>query len=261
MASLEPNRPQDGHLSEEDLVWFYYGEAENATEIDLHLAVCDQCRSAYELCKVDLLTVENWPVPERNPGYGEQVWRSLVKRDASIGRPVPRWRRWFSFPRLAIAASVCAMLCVAFLAGRYTHQPEPVAVTNETEIRERLFAAALGDHLEQSERTLLEITNGSTSSFQVEQERAENLLRANRLFRVTAEREGHSTLASVLDDLERVLLDVANGPVERSAEQLDLLRDRVTDQELLFKVRVLELKLQDIGSRPLGRDGEKKLRG
>ncbi len=124
-------------------------------------------------------------------------------------------------------------------------------------------AASLGDHLEQSERALLELTNAEVNAegIELDLQRAESLLKANRLYRQTAEGQGNRALASVLDDLERVLLDVANGPEKLSAAQAEALRTRVEDQELLFKVKIIELRLRDFSNRPVDAVGEKKLRG
>lgn len=254
MAQLGENRVGGVHLTEEDFVWFYYGEAENAAEIDLHLAVCNACRSAYESYKREMKLIEALPIPERGPEYGDQVWRSLVKRDAAIARPLPWWKKWTAPRKIALAGAVCTMLAVAFFAGRVTHQAEApeVALSSEA-VRERLLAVALGDHLEQSERTLVELTNSESLhkvDIEQEQRRAESLLSANRLYRLTAERDGQEALANVLDDLERVLLDVAHAPKELSREQLDRIRARVEDQNLLFKVRVLERRLRELNNQP-----------
>jgi hypothetical protein len=43
----------------------------------------------------------------------------------------------------------------------------------------------------------------------------------------------------VLDDLERVLVAVANGPASESAGDLDALKARIQSNDLLFKIRVM----------------------
>jgi hypothetical protein len=77
-----------------------------------------------------------------------------------------------------------------------------------------------------------------------EQHRAEDLLEENRLYRQTALREGDTQLASVLDDLERVLLDVAHSPDEVTPAQFEAIRQRIESQGILFKVRVVGKELQ-----------------
>ena len=76
------------------------------------------------------------------------------------------------------------------------------------------------------------------------QRRAEDLLEENRLYRQTALREGDRTMDSTLDELERVLLDIANSPDSVSSAQFESLRKRIEDQGILFKVRVVNQDLQ-----------------
>src|SRR4029077_1522875 len=77
-----------------------------------------------------------------------------------------------------------------------------------------------------------------------EQRRAENLLEENRLYRQTALEQGDAGLASVLDELERVLLDVAHSPKEVSAAELETIQQRIAAKGILFKVRVVGQELQ-----------------
>jgi len=73
----------------------------------------------------------------------------------------------------------------------------------------------------------------------LEQSRAEQLVAANRLYRQTAASTGDAALASVLDDLERVLVDIAASPKTMTQDELDSVRRRIESKELLFKVRVM----------------------
>lgn len=243
------------HFSEEQLIWFFYGEAENAAEIDVHLSLCRTCRAEYQRLKATMASLSSWSVPARGAEYGQTVWRELVRRDASIasGRRRVRWRNWLEPRKLAAFALSACLVMAAFFAGRVTQRNE-TAVPSAAVVRERLLAAALTDHLDQSERTLLEITNATSApdlDLRREQQRAEMLLQGNRLYRQTAESEGHTALASVLEDLERVLVEVAHVPDKLSAEELQQLRSRVEDQQLLFRLRVLNLRLRELQEGPV----------
>ena len=77
-----------------------------------------------------------------------------------------------------------------------------------------------------------------------EQHRAEDLLQENRLYRQTALQEGDAGLASVLDELERVLLDVAHSPDEVTPAQLEAIQKKIEERGILFKVRVVNKELQ-----------------
>ena len=61
----------------------------------------------------------------------------------------------------------------------------------------------------------------------------------NRLYRQTARFTGQTAVAGVLEELERVLLDIAHSPSEISARELEDLRQRLESEGILFKIRVL----------------------
>ncbi len=110
---------------------------------------------------------------------------------------------------------------------------------------------AVGEHLGHSERMLVELSNVAPNdpaqkqvNISAEQRRAEDLLEENRLYRQTALRDGDAGLASVLDELERVLLDVAHGPEEVTPAQLEALQKKIEGRGILFKVRVVNKELQ-----------------
>jgi hypothetical protein len=98
----------------------------------------------------------------------------------------------------------------------------------------------MSDHLDRSEVLLAELVHPSPSAENVNQERsrARDLLDENRLLRETALRSGDQAHAALLDDLERVFLDLANSPGQLSSEDIAELGRRITNQGLLFKVRV-----------------------
>jgi len=103
---------------------------------------------------------------------------------------------------------------------------------------------AVGDHLERSQMLLVEIMNADsdakgTLDFSDEQQQARDLLDANHLYRLSAQHVGDPQVARVLDDLGRVLAEIANGPTELSPGDLKEIRSRIQSQELLFKIKVV----------------------
>jgi len=105
-----------------------------------------------------------------------------------------------------------------------------------------VLKAAVGDYLERSQGILIELANanpGTEVNISSEQERAQNLLTESRLYRQTAVQTGNVAVAGVLEELERVLLDIAHSPAEISPQELGELRQRLEDQGILFKIRVL----------------------
>lgn len=254
------------HLDEERLILYYYGEGEGRSESAAHLEACEQCRGEFASLKRLLDTMNELPVPERDTHYGSEVWRRIEPRLERPGGKVIAFpaRRWMSY------AAVAAMLTVAFYTGRYSQQTHPgqqtaVQAAKEVspQVRERILLVAVGDHLERSRMVLAELTNSETpreGDISKERDRAQDLLEENRLYRQTALQSGDSKTAGMLDELERVLAEVAHSPEKISSPELDRLRSRIEDQGLLFKVRVVESNIRERvlrGGEPASNAGEK----
>jgi nanoRNase/pAp phosphatase (c-di-AMP/oligoRNAs hydrolase) len=89
---------------------------------------------------------------------------------------------------------------------------------------------------------LIELANANPKSaldISAEQERAHGLVSETRLYRQTAEHTGDAAVAGVLDEMERVLLDITHEPSRLSPRELEKLRERLKAEGILFKIRVL----------------------
>ena len=236
------------HLDDARLVTLYYGEEAGPGERE-HLAACESCRLAFgELASV--LDQVDLPVPERGEEYGAQVWRRVSQTLQAPTPPRSFWRElWMPRP-WAVAAAMVVLLFAAFLAGRFWpwHQTQVAAHPISAQVRERILLVAVGDHLDRSQMVLLELVNTRPQNSRVdiseEQQRAQDLIASNRLYRQTALRSGDPGVATVLEELERVLLEVAHGPSRLSTQEFEELRQRVEAQGILFKVRVIDSLLR-----------------
>jgi hypothetical protein len=72
-----------------------------------------------------------------------------------------------------------------------------------------------------------------------QQQTARELLDDNYLYRASAQRVGDPKVAAVLDDLGRVLAEIANSPSDLSSGDLREIHQQINSQDLLFKVRVV----------------------
>jgi len=257
MENVTPER----HASEEELIAHYYGCEEPGAGIVDHLAVCAACRADLEALKRDLVVAGELSAPDPGPGYESALWSRLAEAEPALapsgakallgGKPLQGWRAWFRPRQLGLAGALAALVLAAFLAGRYSNgveAPERATVRGPGKAaQERILAAALDTHLANSERMLLDVVNGDVESadWSLQRERAVTLVDSNRLYRMTAERQGQLALAAVLDDLERVLIELSHAPVGGSESQFTPLRERITDQELVFKLRILQLRLRE----------------
>lgn len=239
----------ENHIGEEQLVLFYYGEADDRGAIDAHLAACEPCRAQYRGLQAVLNTLDSAHVPERGPDYGAAVWGRISKQ--------VRFRRKFSWlPWWAWAPAAAALLVLAFLAGRVS-QPPPAPTVASNQVRERILLVAVGDHLERSQMVLAEISNAPEGKGKIdisdERHEAEDLLDSNRLFRQTAATTGDHKVAGILDDLERVLLEITHSPSEIDPARLEELRQEINDRGLMFKIRVVGSQVEKEQAAPAPR--------
>ena len=239
------------HIQEEQLILLYYGEVVESPAIQEHIDSCAQCRAEYHALQRVLNSVDSAPVPSRGADYGQQVWNRVSPK-----LPGAR-RRWFVFSQWwAAVAAMGALVIGGFLAGRYSPQApiNPVAaVAGSAQVRDRILLVSVGDHLERSHMVLSELANTSGKELDITPERtlAGNLVEANRLYRQTAAAAGETSVANILDDLERVLIEISNSPDNVSAAQLAELRNRIEAQGLLFKVQIIGSQLRERGAMPV----------
>ena len=245
------------HLNEDDLILLHYGENKSRTA-EAHLRDCESCRVSLQKMSLVLNAIQPEPVPARDEFYGSAVWNRIRAHlpEARVG-----WRErlaaWWNQKHAWAGASAVAVLVVAaFLAGRFWTprgpQPGPtvadVAKPQSEKVRERVLLVAVGSHLERSQLVLVELANAPAADgidISREQERAHELLSANRLYRQTAMRAGDSSVAGVLEQLERVLIEIAHRPSKLSKADVESLRRQIESQGLVFKMRVVESNVRN----------------
>jgi len=225
------------HWSEEEMVLHFYGDE---SEDSAHLSECDECRVRCQEIAQFLQGLDEMPAPARPPGYAAEVWRRLEPRLTAPPPIRPKWQR------LVWSGAIAAALVVAFAAGwMLSRRNVPVVTQAPALVRDRILLVTVGDHLERSRMVLVELANApAQADISSEREFAQDLLAANRLYRQTAADTGEGAVESLLEDLERVLLEIARSPERISAVDLEELRGRIESQGILFKIRVVESELR-----------------
>jgi hypothetical protein len=239
------------HLTEDELVLHYYGELASAdgARTATHLSECSTCHESFRrlqrvLAAIDATAESALAGPELPPHFERTVWARL---EPNLRQERGGWRTWLTLTpgRLAWVATVVLLVAAAFVAGRLIPRAGDASTPsslNAQQIRERILLVDLSDHLDRSQMVLVELASADdqgTVDISDERTRAEQLLAANRLYRQTALSSGDRTLAALLDDIERVLVDVAASPDHMSAQDLNEMRRRIESNGLLFKVRVV----------------------
>jgi hypothetical protein len=196
-------------------------------------------------------------VPERGDQYGLEIWQRI--RHQLPPQASPWWMAWLRWDRLALVGATAVLVLAAFVAGRVWQNPATgptpatvartapgtAAAGNTSDARSRILLTSVADHLDRSERVLTDIMNApARSDISTEQRWAEDLLTTSRLYRQDALDAGEHSVATVLDELERNLLEIVHSPSQITAADLEQIRRRIDAAALLFKVRVLSEELR-----------------
>ena len=229
------------HLSEEQMSMHVFGDAENPAEVSKHLSECEACAKEFARLQAVVNMVSTLPVPEKGEEYGAQVWQRIRYRLPE--RELPWYRKLFAPQGLAFATGALALVFIAFMAGRMTHQPQGPGPQGGNG-QERVVLVAVGKHLEKTQMVLIELSNAESAKGKTDisatQMVARDLLNDSRLYRQSAAKIGERGVTNVMEEVERFLVEVANGPSQLDQKQLADLQQRMEEQGLLFKVRVVE---------------------
>lgn len=263
------------HLSDEQLAQHYYDNRDR--EIVEHLHSCESCGARMQALNAVLGSIE-MHVPERGEDYGATVWHNL-KGHLPEPEVRKHWWQLIHVQRWAAVGVVAALMIAAFLVGRGSQHPSPAQVAvaptaaqqapattipespeqqvpanpavRSTNVnapvqrssgRDRILMVAVGDHLERSQMVLVELLNarpGESMDISSQQKLAEDLVSENRLYRQAARRDRDASVANLLDELERVLVDIAHEPSKLSGPELASVKQRIEAQGIVFKVRVV----------------------
>ncbi len=230
------------HLSDEQITEHYFGEGANRVVVETHLRICSRCEQVYEEIS-HAMGVRSPEPPAREPGYGQRVWQSIQGPLRSY--PKEPKRGYFSWPRLVLTTACLIGLAAAFIGGSLWQRSRthPTEATNPAQAKERVVLFILDDHLDRSERLLVQLSHAGgeigdpDSSLQTE---ARQLLPDNRLYRQAL--SGDPAMAAALDHLERVLLEVANSPDKLNSAEVGRIEQEMNTDSLLFQIRVLRAK-------------------
>ena len=239
------------HLSDDDLVLHYYGELDEPAETgaQAHLQGCAACHARHAQLQRVMAAVDGMPVPALSEGFERTVWARLEP-----ALPVSRgWFSWlmFSPANLAWVSAVLLLVAGAFFAGRMSRPASAPGGVPATlaEVREGVLLMDLEEHLDRSETVLVELVSAEpaagTVDVSAERERAEELVAANRLYRQVVGQTGDAQVRQLLDELERLLVELAASPDVLPGDEMQQVQQRIAAKDLLFKVRVVSSALRE----------------
>jgi len=221
------------HISEEQMILHFYDEPGGEEQAAKHLNECAACLSRFEALRTLLNSVDTLRVPERGDDYGSQVWKRVEWRMRGVrpARSSTQWKQWG-----AIAAMLLVGVAGYVLGKQESGRPEIA------DAAPRVLMVAVTEHLERSQVVMKELSNAVEPDIRFEREEASDLLESNRLYRQSAARQGDTQTVVLLEDLERLLMEIAHSPDKLSATELEAFRQKIEDES--FKIKVLSSHLE-----------------
>jgi hypothetical protein len=255
------------HLSDEELVALFYGEAD--ADAGGHLARCAQCTAAMAMLRADIEALTPvQPLPVGND-CGERIWQALAPQ-LIAHEPQPRfWLRLSFWPAMGYAVACLLLLAMTFASGRLferrqktqlqtphadTARQIPAAPREQQrggtpdDAQPRVLVVVLGDHLERSERLLVELKHADSDRDElapVLKVEAQSLLAANANCQQQARKLDDPELGQALDHLGKVLTEIADQRGELDDAAIHHLQTEMESEHLLFEVRVLRSSIPD----------------
>lgn len=255
-------------IRDADLILYHYRDGLSAAElaaIERALAESAELRVRYAALRATLTAVDVQPVPEPDPDFEQRLWQRFEQRleaesdsartAAAHARPARRERhRAGARPLLRYAGMTLALVAalgVGFLLGRQPADPQhlpgkgdPPHVASH-DMAARVLEAYVASHLRETEGVVLTAVNSDNAALLAgNRELAAGLLESNRLYAQAAARAGNARLANFLQQLEPLLIELANpaptGPIQGS----DGLRDYVDKTDLLFQLRATQARIE-----------------
>jgi hypothetical protein len=240
------------HLREEELVEYFYTRDDAGAPAGRHVADCVECAEAYAALRTDLEEMEFAQPSARDADYGERVWESLAPKLQAYPAPRRHWLRSGFWMGLSYATACGLLVTSAFIAGTLweKNQTHPVTATTSASSapKEKVVLVVLGDHLDRSERLLVELKHADVDSAEMVsplRDEAKSLLAANRVCLKSATQGDDPELKTALDNLNRLLDELANQPEGLNSAAIARLQSEMNSDGLLFEVRVLRSRIPE----------------
>ena len=218
-----------------------------------HVQVCERCRTQYQMyqalqSRIDSKLVRHQAPPSVAWNLNRRIeafHADAKKRDVLefIGARF----QWLWHPRPAMQAlAIAAGFLIAVLGGIRLYQTvngprtsglEPAEKSPLAEVApENLVHRDLQDYLEKSEIILMQLKNRPANTTLVEEKRvARDLLAKSRLLKSQL-RGKAAPLSTLMEDLEPILVDVANYDHSRDRQALDVWRQAIEQKDYLMRL-------------------------
>jgi hypothetical protein len=251
------------HKKIQELLYEYLrnelGETERA-KVEQHVASCARCKAEMENLQDTLQMIPSSAL-DASKGRTEEYWRNFsLSVERKINDPKPLKKRqllsvgdmiehMFFTPRPYITAfggALAVLVCAILVWSLFEHKEatnreladnatEQLALPDST--NQRVY-----QYVKQTKMVLVGISNmkpisGATYDVSVEQAKSRKLIHEARYLENQPLDE---RTAKLIDDLQKILIELANMKAQGNAPNVDIIRGGVHEENLLFKIRMAE---------------------
>jgi hypothetical protein len=227
-----------------------------------HLSSCETCSAEYQQLSWTLKVMDHREIPVAQPEYWQNYWARLSERlPAKMPRIFwPDWRSWFppvALPgRPALIPLVAALLLVAtgIFIGRTTllRGPGPGVPVQATVFDPSLIAEfneLASSYLERTKMVLMGLNNfdprmDDPAALNVSRHRdlSQELLLQGRMLRNHQVTAADPRMQILIDEIERVLLQVANSSGEDPMWTVRMAQEGIDKNSILLRITLVEIE-------------------
>jgi len=269
MSPLRP--PRACRAARERLALRYYAALDGAEEetLERHLGSCPACAREWDLVKraLDALDARAIVPLEATVDWGEFARSTAARARAAAARERPALRRGpWGIPAAARLTALAAVLAAALLAvgawlrTRGTDAPAPADDGRPTatilesahSIEDRLAHQGAARYLRDSRALLLNLVGPAAPcrksdghyDVTLEKEKSRQLLRRKNLYEGDLLTLEDRRLATLVAQLESVLMEVTTLDDCATARQIHDLRERIEKREILLRIDLMTREMQ-----------------
>ncbi|MGH7599001.1 MAG: anti-sigma factor family protein [bacterium] len=240
--------------------------AADEQKLQVHLADCTQCRAVLAEMQ-QALNAMGAPIrPAMPEHFWEGYWHRLVARMEKDERAAPepafvlsrlwmwlrvKWHEQPLFIPVVRTAGILALLVVGVLVGHYWWpQHETPQITLSPPAQVQPVQGRAEQWLERSKILLIGVVNEdfsepAQSDFSQERQFSRSLVTEARALRREIDPAANRQLLQLMGQLELILLQIANLEAGHDLSAVDLVRDGIARNGLLFKINITEMAQQE----------------
>lgn len=241
-----------------------YGDLDDAhrQSFDEHIQSCTSCAKEFRDLSGLVEVLRERVRPERTPQEWTSFWNELSASVRVLPSPssTRRWLpnlAWWTPTTMRLVGAAAALLAVGIIIGRLTWSPGNEDAMNGTgdtvpEAERVVLRQETLEYLDRSKILLLGIVNGEEElgedyRLTRPRERSRKLVMEGAALRARLNEADYGRLGALVEDLEVLLLEIANLQAENNFPGLEIIRDGVKRKGILLKINLEQMRSEGIG--------------